>query len=474
MLLSFTALVIISFVMIAAILTGLVNNHLYRRQINDEMHMLEKLAVDLSPLMAERSTGGLSAQLDAFAREQGGRLLVLDAYGKVQGDSHHTLYGTRIQATEVMEVLSASKRHAYGLHRLTSHSSIIPVADTQWVSYSAAPLADQDGSGGVLLFVSPITNLLAELDQVRNQMILAFLPIAAAALVAVLIISHLFSVPIQAITKTIHKMAKGDLSVRVQTKSSGEIQELANSYNAMAAKLETLDQARAQFVSNASHELKTPLTTMKVLLQTIMMDPNMPLEVRNEFMGDIEHEIDRLTSVVNDLLTLTRMDNQAGLTLSLEEARLDELVEDIMQKLVPVAEGRGQTLTWTLTPDVTMTLDTNKIVQVVYNLTENALKYTQDGGEIRVTLTRDAHNAYFRVQDNGVGIPEKDLPHIFDRFYRVDKARSRETGGTGLGLSIVWQLVQLHGGTVDVQSQYGKGSEFIMTLPLSGPETQEN
>lgn len=464
---------LVSFVLIAAILTGLVNNHLYRRQIDEEKVILEKLAAEIAPLMADSAIERVSARLASAAEEGGGRLLVIDARGKVQADSHRTLYGTRIPAAEVMEILASRKTSAYGLHHLTPDSGVIPIPDTKWVSYGAVPLADQEGGTGVLLFVSPVTNMLAELKGVRNQMMLGFLPVALAALAAALIMSHLFSAPLQAITKTIQKMAKGDLSVRVQTKATGEIQELANTYNMMAAKLETLDQSRAQFVSNASHELKTPLTTMKVLLQTIMMDPNMPLEIRNEFMGDIEHEIDRLTSVVNDLLTLTRMDNQAGMVLSLEDVRLDDLVEDTMQKLEPIAKSRHQTLTWTLNQDVTLSADKNKMVQVIYNLTENALKYTPDGGQIQVSLSREGQQVYFRVKDNGVGIPEKDLSHIFDRFYRVDKARSRETGGTGLGLSIVWQLVHLHGGTVDVRSEHGKGSEFIVTLPLHPPEEKD-
>ena len=182
-------------------------------------------------------------------------------------------------------------------------------------------------------------------------------------------------------------------------------------------------------------------------------------------MQDIDHEIDRLTGIVTDLLTLTRMDNKAD-KVTLASCDLGVLTKETVRTLQPIAAKRGQTLTCECDSGVIGTVDRAKLNQVVYNLTENALKYTPDGGQIHVTLRRRGADAVWQIVDNGVGIPQEDIPHIFDRFYRVDKARSRETGGTGLGLSIVHQLVLMHGGEITVDSVHGEGSTFTVTIPL--------
>jgi len=235
----------------------------------------------------------------------------------------------------------------------------------------------------------------------------------------------------------------------------------------MAAQLENLDKTRNQFVSNASHELKTPLATMKIMLETMMYQPDMPQELQREFMEDMNHEIDRLTGIITDLLTLTRTDAQAQ-ELKKTSVDLSDLTEEIVRLLSPAAKKRGQTLTCEVEKGLTMLGDRDRLHQVFSNLTDNAIKYTPDGGKIHIALHLDGDDLVWRVRDNGVGIPPEDQDHVFERFYRVDKARSRETGGTGLGLSIVRQLVTLHGGTVTVQSDPGQGSEFIVRLPREG------
>ncbi|MDO4483887.1 MAG: ATP-binding protein [Clostridia bacterium] len=219
------------------------------------------------------------------------------------------------------------------------------------------------------------------------------------------------------------------------------------SYNTMAEQLETLDQSRNQFVSNASHELKTPLTTMKILLESLIYQPDMPVEMRTDFMTDMNHEIDRLTRIITDLLTLTKTDDHQ-LTLNLKETDLSALTRETVRMLQPMAEQRGQTMTVKAEDTIVSLCDPERIRQVFNNLTDNAVKYTPDGGHITVSLRKSGRNILWQVEDDGPGIPEKDRSRVFERFYRVDKARSRNTGGTGLGLSIVKQMVSLHGGTV--------------------------
>lgn len=224
-------------------------------------------------------------------------------------------------------------------------------------------------------------------------------------------------------------------------------------------------ERQKRFITNASHELKTPLATMKIMVESLIYQPEMETGLRTEFLGDINREIDRLSSIVTDLLTLVRMDVK-DVKLSRENMSLAAVVKDTEHLLAPLCEQRNQTLTLSLQDDCDMYADRTKLQQVVYNLMENAFKYTQEGGTINVSLQHVGKNAVLKVQDNGPGIAAEHLPHIFDRFYRVDKARSREAGGTGLGLAIVNQLVVLHGGEIHVESEVGKGTTFIVEIPL--------
>jgi signal transduction histidine kinase len=234
----------------------------------------------------------------------------------------------------------------------------------------------------------------------------------------------------------------------------------------MAAQLESLDKTRNQFVSNASHELKTPLATMKIMLETMMYQPDMPPELRSEFMDDMNHEIDRLTGIITDLLVLTRMDNQDEMTR--EAVDMSELTQETVHLLQPAAEKKNQQMTAEIEPGLKLFGDRIKLNQILYNLMDNAIKYTPENGKIHVSLKEEDGNLVWRVRDNGIGIPEEDQEHIFERFYRVDKARSRETGGTGLGLSIVRQMVKMHGGTISVSSEPDNGAEFTVSFPGEG------
>ena len=233
----------------------------------------------------------------------------------------------------------------------------------------------------------------------------------------------------------------------------------------MSEQVHSLDEARNQFVSNASHELKTPLATIKILVESMMYQDDMDAGLRREFLGDVDKEIDRLSSVVGDLLTLVHIDSHK-LKLRRERMVFSDTVRECVQRLTPLAQKRRQTITLRIEDDCEMFADAGKLAQVCYNIIENASKYTPDGGSIDVHLRREGRDAVLDIADTGVGIPAEDVPHVFDRFYRVDKARSRDTGGTGLGLSIVQQIVRLHAGSVTVQSELGKGTTFTVQLPV--------
>ena len=468
-LLAFFLIVGVSFFVAATTMTGMVSTYLFEQRKRDDTMKTEKFAQKAAPLFQSVSANELNDLLEENATIMDGRLLLIDNDGKIQYDTFETLCGQRIGVDEAIRILAGEKLQDSGIHApgKAVAEAMSGESDTDYVAYSACQMDGYQGPIGVVLFVSRVKSLMDSLDQVRMQLLRVFAVIAVAALVFALILSRLLTNPITAVSRTMRKMGKGDLSVRVPVKGSGELRELAENYNTMAAQLERLDQSRSQFVSNASHELRTPLTTMKIMLETVMYEPDMPQELRTEFMQDMNHEIDRLTGIVNDLLTLSRIDSET-MEMKTEPVDMSALTWETIRLLTPAAEKRQQHLIGNVQPDLTMQGDRPKLNQILYNLTDNAIKYTPEGGHIGIMLTEENGSLVWRVRDDGIGIPEEDQKHIFERFYRVDKARSRETGGTGLGLSIVKQLVAAHGGTISVYSETGKGTEFTVVLPREG------
>lgn len=432
----------------------------------------DQLAREIAPMYLSSQSEQIYTRLVSASAELNGRLMVLDMSGKVQFDSANELNGSRMELPEVVSVLSNGETGAYGIHRLGSGEALDVLRllhsfdqGTEWVAYCTSSLTYNERCIGVLLYSAPIHEMMQRLFNLQDRMVLYFLIAAAAAMIIALVFSRVITRPIVSLTRSIQRMGRGDFSVRVPVKGSGELRRLSETFNTMSEKLEMLDQSRNQFVSNASHELKTPLATMKILIESIIYQPEMDAGMRTEFLTDINKEIDRLNLIIGDLLTLVSMDSKT-MRLNRTNFSLAQVVTDTAHRLSLMMEKRHQELKMQLSDRCDMYADCAKLTQVVYNLMENASKYTQEGGVIRVRLIRSGRDAILTVADNGPGIPKEDQSHIFDRFYRVDKARSRETGGTGLGLSIVHQMVLMHGGTVSVDSDEGNGATFTVELPI--------
>ena len=470
--LAFLLIVGLSFFAMAGSLSSMVGDYLFTQQIRADRTGLEMLAVKISDDVYQGDVDALRSQLSLASGEMGGRIMLLDENGKVQLDTFGEMNGERLQYPEITNILAKGMTTDYGVHELeTGHQLdsnnllFTRRGNASWVGYCSAGVVHSSRIIGVLLLVSPVQEMMQNLYQLQDRMVLIFIVIAAAALLCALIFARLITKPVGGLMRGIQRMSKGDFSARVTSKNSGEFKQLAQAFNSMSEKLETLDQSRNQFVSNASHELKTPLATMKIMLESLIYQPDMDKELRAEFMNDINSEIDRLSNVVSDLLTLVQMDSK-NVKLTRENLSIAALIKENAHRLQPIADQKQQQIALTLSDPCDIYADRSKLNQVIYNLMENAVKYTQAGGQIRVSLVRQGREAVFTVTDNGPGIPKENLPHVFDRFYRVDKARSREKGGTGLGLSIVHQLVLLHGGAIRVESEEGTGASFIVELPL--------
>ena len=464
-----------SFYLVAASTIHLVGDSLFEETVRTGLTDVSGLAATLGERMGRESADALYQRLLQAARS-GGRLLVVDMDGKVQMDTFDEQCGTRLALSQVHTVLRGEKESDYGFHlmdgqgRTQAPSVLDPLTGRDvsriWMGCFVSALVDADGERtGALLRVVSVQDTVDSLTSMQDRMLGIFALALAVVLVLAGVIARIVTRPVAELSAGIERMSKGDYQHRVHVKGRSELAQLAAAFNQMSEQVHSLDEARNQFVSNASHELKTPLATIKILVESMLYQDDMPAELRSEFLGDIDREIDRLSSVVGDLLTLVHIDSHK-LRLRREMMVFSDTVRETVARLTPLAKKRGQQIVARIADGCEMFADPGKLSQVCYNILENAIKYTPDGGTITVVLSRMGRDAVLEITDTGVGIPKEDLPHVFDRFYRVDKARSRDTGGTGLGLSIVQQIVRLHAGSVTVQSEPGKGTTFTVQLPV--------
>ena len=242
-----------------------------------------------------------------------------------------------------------------------------------------------------------------------------------------------------------------------------EFYQMSTSINRIINRYKELENSRQEFVSNVSHELKTPITSMKILADSLLMQENVPVEIYEEFMNDIVHEIDRENQIITDLLTLVKMDKTQA-DLNIAPTNINELLSVLLKRISPIAETRNITIRLETLRQVVAEVDEVKLSLACNNIIENAVKYNNDGGKVDVSLNADHKFFYIRVKDTGVGIPEDCQEQIFERFYRVDKSHSKESGGTGLGLSIVKHGAMLHNATIHVESELNKGTKMELTF----------
>jgi signal transduction histidine kinase len=286
----------------------------------------------------------------------------------------------------------------------------------------------------------------------------------AIALLLTFVLSRHILAPVKALTQAARRLGKGDFSQRVHVRDKGEVGELAQSFNSMASDLERTEQLRRNMVADAAHELRTPLSNIRGYLEAIRDGIKKP---DSETIRSLDEEASSLSRLVDDLQELSLAD--AGeLKLSCRKGNISKLIDEAVAALQPQAAAKGLMLTVSLPKKLPLVnIDSHRIKQVLRNLLENAVAHTNRGGSVTVEAWQQGSQIKVSVVDTGEGIPAKDLPNIFERFYRVDKSRTRATGGSGLGLTIAKRLVEAHGGRIEVQSKLRKGSRFTFTLPVS-------
>jgi two-component system, OmpR family, sensor histidine kinase ArlS len=337
-------------------------------------------------------------------------------------------------------------------------------SDSQQVRLLAAPF-----TVGGQRFAIVVGNLTAA---VKSQLasfvkVLGYSALAVLVLVGLgifLLSSRVFR-PVEKIIRTALSIGESDLNKRINVSGDDEIGRLASTLNGMIERLEVAFDRQRQFTSDASHELRTPLAVIQAESTLALEKPRSPEEYRQS-LETVSHEVNFMTGVIDKLLLLARSENSKDQPLVAEPIDLNRLVDEITSALSPLAEEKQLDVRVITHADLNVKGDRIKIRQLFLNILENAIKYTPHGGNILIKCERSAGSAVVSIKDSGIGIPEEHLPHIFQRFYRVDKARSRDQGGTGLGLAIAKSIAESHGGRIEVESQAGQGSNFRVILPV--------
>jgi signal transduction histidine kinase len=296
------------------------------------------------------------------------------------------------------------------------------------------------------------------------QLLLGGAVAAAVALLLARLLALGMTRPLRDMAHAAAKMAQGDYSQRVRTASRDEVGELATAFNGMSAELEQVEKLRRELVANVSHELKTPIGALGLLAETMAGEEDG--EMLRRLADRVLHEAERLERTVEDLLDLSLLEAQENPERDL--IPVDLIMQDAAERMAAGAEAAGIPIEVTEpASDILVSCDRRQVTSALFNLLDNAVKYSEEGGKVEFAAEMQGSHVAFSVRDHGIGIPGRDLERIFERFYRVDRTRSRATGGTGLGLAIVRHVAQAHGGEVSVESEEGQGSTFRLKLPLA-------
>lgn len=379
-------------------------------------------------------------------------IIVVDSMATVIYDSFGASTGNTWATAGIIQALGG-----------THHSS---VSEDRLGITEIAPIFEEGGEvAGAVMMVQSVADL-GELAGAVNSSTMRFIFFLGMIVVAaVIFIAQWFMRPMRRILSSAQKISDGQLDERINIKGKDEFSFLGIAINDMTNKLAKVETARQEFVSNVSHELKTPLSSIKVLSESLIHQGDVENEVHLEFLTDITSEVDRMTSIVNELLMLVRLD-EVELPLKITTFSLNKILEDVVKRLKPLANQRDINIEFSELKQVNVDADEMKISLALSNLVENAIKYNNSGGSALITLDADNKNAFITIADNGVGISEENQTKVFSRFFRVDKGRDRETGGTGLGLAIAHKTILLHRGSIKLTSKEEEGSTFVVRIPL--------
>lgn len=407
-----------------------------------------------SGYLEDVSQESINSRVELICNIYDGRILVVDNTFHIIKDTYDLDTSKIIISEEVATSFQGKESSKYdSLNRYIQLTLPIRNVETQKIL-------------GVLLVSVSTDNVRDALAYLKNVALIIQLCVSILLVVCAIIAANYISRPFGRMKRSIEDIQIGYGEDMLMIDNYSETEEISANINAMLKNMKLLDESRQEFVSNVSHELKTPLTSMKVLADSLTAQEGAPVELYQEFMVDIASEIERENKIITDLLSLVKMDKAAD-SINISSVNVNELLELIMKRLMPIAEKQKIELVLESFRPVTAEIDETKMSLALTNLIENAVKYNdKQDGWVHVSLNADHQYFYVKVEDNGIGIPEESLDHIYERFYRVDKSHSREIGGTGLGLAITRNVILMHRGAIKAFSTEGEGTIFTVRIPL--------
>lgn len=396
----------------------------------------------------------VDAEITRVSEIYDGRIIIVNKNLNIIKDTYSLEEGKYLISSEVIQCFNGNNTSIHD--RKNNYLKL---------TYPITPKSSKDIEGVIVMNFS--TKDIQEVrESMENRVALFALTLAIIVIVTAYYFSRILTKPLTSVVNSIDHLTEGYMEEKVSIKGYYEIEKISDSFNHMISRLQKLENSRQEFVSNVSHELKTPITSIKVLADSLLMQEDAPVEIYREFLLDITDEIERENKIINDLLSLVKMDKTAG-DMNIISININELLEQILKRLSPIAQKKNVELIFESFRPVLAEVDEVKISLAMTNLIENAIKYNIEDGWVRVSLNADHKYFFIKISDSGIGIPEDAQDFIFDRFYRVDKARSRETGGTGLGLAITKNVIQMHRGAIKVYSKEGEGTTFNVRIPLN-------
>ena len=442
----------------AVIRIGMLNSYEKKAVSNRSIDILSQAKILTNQIvfndyLNDSSSEIINAQLEQLSNIYAGRIMVIDGNFRIIKDTYSLDTGKTIVSEEVMQSFRGEEISKYD-----SQNGYIEMT---------VPLTKPESKEilGVLLVSVSTDSIMLNKDYLESSAWIIEVFDAMIIIVVSLFLSGLLVRPFGRMEKEIVEIQNG-YKTELDVPSYLETQNISIRFNQLFGRMKIIDESREEFVSNVSHELKTPLTSMKVLADSLNGQEDVPVELYKEFMLDIGNEIDRETKIINDLLSLVKMDRSAG-DMNITSVNINELLELILKRLRPIAEKQHIELVLESFRPVSAEVDEVKLTLAITNLIENGIKYNKPDGWVHVSLNADHQYFYVKVEDSGIGIPEDSLEHIYERFYRVDKSHSREIGGTGLGLAITRNAILMHRGAIKVFSTEGEGTIFNVRIPLN-------
>ena len=406
----------------------------------------------------------INAELDQLSTLYDGRVLIVDQNFTIIKDTYGISEGKIMISEEVIRAFMGESVVSYDDQNLYLEM-VTPIEDIVEKN-SKEDTTVTPSIKGVLVTSVATDSIQTNVDILSDKAAILQVIMSFALIGIAWGLSHVLVQPFQKVVSAISEVKEGFYTERVVVMNYLETEQIIEAFNELLKKMKVLDDSRQEFVSNVSHELKTPITSMKVLADSLIAQDEVPVELYKEFMVDIADEIERENKIINDLLSLVKLDKTAP-DLNIETIDINSLLELILKRLRPIAKQRDIDVIFESAREVVAEVDEVKLTLAISNLVENAIKYNNNHGYVKLSLDADHQFFTIIVEDNGLGIPEEAVEHIFERFYRVDKSHSREIGGTGLGLAITRNAILMHRGSIKVESEEGVGTSFIVKVPVT-------